>query len=678
MNTIRPTLVQFSDSPSNRHRFNDVLYGVPDALVSLDWKLGAIDGHTFLPSAAKDGGRFDCTFYWCDENGSETDHDTATHVAVYVGSTEATLQERLAEQDALAKALERRRDLGQRQFRMQEQRLQRPREAALCALRERACEQGADCSAIIAEVLATYRDEMSTRQRFAFEGLLDGYAFFPDYNEDADLREKWRLNYRLRPGRIVTLKPDGTHEQVAHHLTRHTEYFIPTALNKLIELCAAQPGEDVLIEMPEMKSWMGESFATPYLVCQKKEVEQIISVDRRSVASILDVMINPQIPWYTAMERKSNTSRSEREAERPAPQLLDSRKPKPAVAEPQPLNIADYFGHCSPGPLRWSSSGWKPCTQAKQYNRKQRTREMAARALRVTGWDIEAGSTTSLLPEGRKGELECMFYWADDKGEMTMYENSTQMMVVVTWPDDETRQAECRAEQQRILDVMAVAENFESDEFKAIEASMRSECDSKLALLYERIQDRQSDYGAVASELLSQHTALLWDAAKQLLHCESTGFGAMAELYYLRQPIKRHHEGYMRHFAMFYRSVPGKVFLKAPDGVLHPLEPYSNRKKFFVGAPISQLQLLEREGVDEVEIELPELTKLTGPKDGAKVVLRCEPEVFAGILRDAREAIASVIDLTLHREKWAIDEIREVRRKHREDARKDKKACVTS
>jgi len=93
--------------------------------------------------------------------------------------------------------------------------------------------------------------------------------------------------YRIVPGSLFLMKPDGSLNELKHPYAKRTDYFLSAPVSWLEEFARLQ-GDVSIVEVPELTAFM--SSAGGGVVCQTKKVElrRIIANFRNEFIALLD------------------------------------------------------------------------------------------------------------------------------------------------------------------------------------------------------------------------------------------------------------------------------------------------------------------------------------------------------------------------------------------------------
>lgn len=180
--------------------------------------------------------------------------------------------------------------------------------------------------------------------------------------------------------------------------------------------------------------------------------------------------------------------------------------------------------------------------------------------------------------------------------------------------------------------------------------SNRPNRDDRLREIIEEAKRPDTDIGALIAEAipLLGNERLKPQEWTSLQH-DRDGFKNQIGIdYYLREPLDKYDCGYLPYNGMAHRQRPGRLVVLKADGtqsdVTHEL---AKREEFFIGAPISQIQQLAQMPGHTSLVELSDLTEYIGQQEGGKIALVLDKSHLDQIVRNTRNALATLIDLAI-------------------------------
>lgn len=93
--------------------------------------------------------------------------------------------------------------------------------------------------------------------------------------------------YRIVPGDLYLMRPDGNCEEINHPYAKRDKYFLSAPIH-WIEEFANFPDETSIVELPELSTFMAQAGGGIVCVCARSELKRIIAHFRNLFIQLLD------------------------------------------------------------------------------------------------------------------------------------------------------------------------------------------------------------------------------------------------------------------------------------------------------------------------------------------------------------------------------------------------------
>ena len=112
------------------------------------------------------------------------------------------------------------------------------------------------------------------------QGYQQALEFYQTANHDLPA-------YRIVPGDIYLMRPDGTIEEINHPYANRGKYFLSAPIS-WIEEFSGFPDDTSIVELPELSTFMAQAGGGIVCVCPKSELKRIIAHFRNEFIQLLD------------------------------------------------------------------------------------------------------------------------------------------------------------------------------------------------------------------------------------------------------------------------------------------------------------------------------------------------------------------------------------------------------
>lgn len=126
--------------------------------------------------------------------------------------------------------------------------------------------------------------------------IADGIAYYekpPVQKHENGYMPYRAMPHRERPGKLIVIRPDGSHADVKHALSQRSEFIIIAPVATLQQLVQSKE-QALTVELPDLTQLIGQQEGGKIaLIVERSHIEQIICNTAKGLRALIDLAITP-------------------------------------------------------------------------------------------------------------------------------------------------------------------------------------------------------------------------------------------------------------------------------------------------------------------------------------------------------------------------------------------------